>query len=114
MEPVMRKPLRGLALGFVLFAALAGILAAGPARTAPQSTAAAAPQAAQKPAQETEVQPAPLSPRDQTSLYVFLACLWFAIAFLLYFLRLRIREADRVFKTGLYGKADGHEGTPKP
>jgi hypothetical protein len=110
----MRARLRRLALGLVLLATLTGILAAGQAGTAAQNTAVDAPQAVTKPAEETEVQPAPLSPRDEVSLYVFLVCLWLAIAFLLYFLRLRIREADRVFKTGLYGKTDGHEVTRRP
>jgi len=68
---------------------------------------------AEKPSVETkaeEVSPAPLTPRERVGRYVFLACLWLSIAFLLYFLRLRVREADRVFRTGLYGKPDGHEG----
>jgi hypothetical protein len=107
----MRTRFRRLALGFVLLAAVLGILAAASPGLAAQSAAAAAPQAAPKAPQEAEVHPAPLSPRDQVGLYVFLACLWLAIGFLLYFLRLRVREADRVFRTGLYGKPDGHERT---
>jgi hypothetical protein len=109
----MRPRVRRFALGSVLLAVLLGILAAGSAGFSAQTVPAAAPQAAAEPAKTAEVRPAPLAPKTQVGLYVFLVCLWLALAFLLYFLRLRVREADRVFRTGLYGKPDGHEGPLK-
>jgi hypothetical protein len=109
----VRARLRGFALAAVLLAALLGTAAAGTPGPQSQKTPVAAVQAAPQPARAAEVRPAPLSPREQVGFPVFLACLWLAIAFLLYFLRLRIREADRVFRTGFYGKPEGHERPPE-
>jgi hypothetical protein len=35
-------------------------------------------------------------------IYVFLAWLWMSIIILIFFLRDKIRESDRVFRAGLY------------
>lgn len=109
----MKTLLRSFIPAALLLAAVLGMIAAGTPNLRAQNIPAGASQAAPQPAKAGEVRPAPLTPREKVGLPVFLACLWLAIAFLLYFLRLRVREADRVFRTGLYGKPDGHEGPPK-
>lgn len=50
--------------------------------------------------------PAPRPPKERMAVYVLLAWVWFSIVALLGFLRLRIREADRVFRMGLGRAAD--------
>jgi len=64
-----------------------------------------APQASVKPQAETatgpETQAAPRPPKERMSVYVLLAWVWFSIAVLLGLLRMRIREADRVWRMGL-------------
>ncbi len=57
------------------------------------------PAAATTPGQEPPAAPRP--PKERMSVYVLLAWVWFSIAALLGLLRLRIREADRVFRMGL-------------
>jgi hypothetical protein len=107
----MRTSVRRRAVWFVLLAAILGSAlvspAVGRAQDAPKVAALAAPEPAAK---GQEVRPAALGPREKVGLYVFMSGLWLAIAFLLYFLRLRIREADRVFGTGLYRDAGGVKG----
>ena len=43
----------------------------------------------------------PRPPKERMSVYVLLAWVWLSIAVLLGLLRLRVREADRVFHMGL-------------
>ncbi|GEM_PF-3296938 len=109
----MKAQLRLFIASAALAAAVLGSAAAGTANLRPQNVLAGASQAAPQPAAGGEVRPAPLTPREKVGLPVFLAGLWLTIAFLLYFLRLRVREADRVFRTGFYGKPEGHGGPPK-
>lgn len=71
--------------------------------------------AAQAPAGEAkpvEVHPGFMSLREKNAAPAFLAWTWLTIGILLYFLRLKIREADRVFRTGLYGAPQGHQEPP--
>jgi hypothetical protein len=49
-----------------------------------------------------EVRTPPLTPREKTGTWVFLIWMWVSIGFLLYVLRLKVLEADREFRTGLY------------
>ena len=88
--------------------ALAG---AGPARQD------AAKPAAPKPAVEVkaaEVRPPSLGPREKSGVVVFLVWTWLAIGVLLYILALKVREADRVHRTGLYGPPDGGKEPRRP
>jgi len=57
------------------------------------------PAAAAAPEQESPSAPRP--PRERMAVYVLLAWVWLSIAVLLGLLRLRVREADRVFGMGL-------------
>jgi hypothetical protein len=66
-------------------------------------------------AKPEEVRPAFLTPRERSGTYVFLGWTWLTIGVLLYFLKLKIREADRVFRTGLYGTpGKGKEPPSRP
>ena len=69
---------------------------------APQATIK--PAAATTPAQETPAAPRPA--RERMAVYVLLAWVWLSIAVLLGLLRLRVREADRIFRMGLNRAAE--------
>lgn len=71
---------------------------------------------AEKPAVEAakgETHPPPLRPKDQNRVYVFLAWTWLTIGVLLYILRLKVREADRVYRIGLFRTTDAGKESPK-
>ncbi|OGD11819.1 MAG: hypothetical protein A2Y86_01445 [Candidatus Aminicenantes bacterium RBG_13_62_12] len=80
----------------------------------PEARVQETPQVALKPAPENtpgqETPAAPRPPREQMAVYVLLAWVWLSIAVLLGLLRLRVREADRVFRMGLDRAA---EKTPR-
>ena len=59
------------------------------------------PAAATAPGQEPQAPAAPRPARERMSVYVLLAWVWLSIAVLLWLLRLRVREADRVYSMGL-------------
>jgi len=48
------------------------------------------------------IQPAPKNIKEKTAICVFLAWLWLLIGVLIYFLRLKIKEADRIFNLKFY------------
>jgi len=63
------------------------------------------PASPQEKAKETEVEkvpekivPSPQNIKEKTAIYVFLAWIWISIFVLIYFLRLKIREADRLHR----------------
>jgi hypothetical protein len=68
------------------------------------------PQASLKPAAATtpgqEAPAAPRPARERMAVYVLLAWVWLSIAVLLWLLRLRVREADRIFRMGLNRAAE--------
>jgi hypothetical protein len=84
-----------------LMAAFVSILAAGVVEARSQDT----PQAPIKPALEKApgqaLAAAPGNIKERASVYVLLAWLWLSLAVLLRLLRLKVREADRVFHMGL-------------
>jgi hypothetical protein len=100
-----RRPLTRILLVLAVGVALlpAAGLAAQDAPTAPPSATAVAKQAVEA----TEVAPPTMSPKEKTGVYVFLAWTWMTIAILLYILTLKVREADRVLRTGLFGPPGG-------
>lgn len=61
---------------------------------------------------EEVIHPGPQNIKERWSIGVFLAWMWFSIAVLLYFIRLQIREADRVHELNLYGLNESREGGP--
>ena len=62
------------------------------------------PAAATAPGQETPAAPRPA--RERVAVYVLLAWVWLSIAVLLGLLRMRVREADRVYLMGLGREAE--------
>jgi hypothetical protein len=60
-----------------------------------------------------EVHPPALPPRQRVGVIVFLAWMWALVGVLLYFLRLKVREADRVFRTGFYDAHDAEGEEPR-
>lgn len=88
----------------VLVMALISILAFGVgeawSQDKPQAAPATAKPAVEKAPPQALVIP-PMTALERTSVYVLLAWIWLSIAVLLWLLRLRVREADRVFHMGL-------------
>jgi len=80
---------------------LGSFVASGILEARVQETAQASlkPAAATAPGQETPAAPRPA--RERMAVYVLLAWVWLSIAVLLGLLRLRVREADRIFRMGL-------------
>ena len=79
---------------------------------APTETKAAttAPAEAAAPAGQ-EVTAGPRNPKEQMGLYVFMAWLWVAIIVLVFILRAKVREVDRLFEARyLTGEKHGHSG----
>ena len=54
-------------------------------------------QETQAKAQPEKIVAAPQNIKESSRLYVFLGWMWLAIAILVYFLRLKIKEADRLY-----------------
>jgi len=95
------------AAGIFLLGSLvaSGVLAAR-VQEAPQASVKSA--TATAPGQETPVALRPA--RERMAVHVLLGWVWLSIAVLLGLLRLRVREADRIFRMGLNRAA---EKTPK-
>ena len=85
----------------VLVVAFVSILASGVGEARSQDAPQAAVKATVEKAPGQAILAAPRTARERTSVYVLLAWLWLSIAVLLWLLRLRVREADRVFHMGL-------------
>lgn len=102
-----RRPLTSVLLVLVTGAvclAPAGLAAQdAPKPPADKPAVAQAAEAAPAP----ELTPPPMTPKEKTGVYVFLAWTWMTIAVLLYVLALKVREADRVLRTGFYGTPGG-------
>jgi hypothetical protein len=81
---------------------------AAPQQAAPEAKPAAPPAAAKKPAKKapekrTElIVPAFSGIKEQIAVYVFYVWLWLSIVILIYFLRLWVRESDRVYHAKYY------------
>lgn len=93
--------------GRLRVAAAVGIFLLGPlvASGVPEARVQEAPQASLEPAAATAPGPetlsAPRPAKERMAVYVLLAWVWLSIAVLLGLLRLRVREADRVYRMGL-------------
>ena len=62
--------------------------------------------------QEDVIHPGPRNIQERWSIAVFLVWMWFSIAVLLSFIRLLVREADRVHELDLYGLRESRKGGP--
>jgi hypothetical protein len=109
----MAVSMRRLTVWSVLLATALGTAVLCPIVLSAQDLPKEGTQAAPQPAKAEEVRPAPMTPKERVGLYVFLGWLWLSIGFLLFFLRQKVREADRVFRTGLYGIPGGVKEPPK-
>lgn len=56
---------------------------------------------------EERVVPSPRDIKERTAIYVFIVWIWLAIIVLVYFLRLKVREADRLFRLKYFTKEKG-------
>jgi hypothetical protein len=108
---------RNLSAALVLLLALAVVLPAVlSAQQAPQTNAAQAapakPAAKTKaPAEPVTIHPAYSSLKEKTAVLVFLAWLWVIVGILVWLLRMKIREADRVHGLKFYPAA---KDAPRP
>jgi len=48
--------------------------------------------------------PAPTDIKQTTAIYVFLGWIWLSIVILIFFLRLKIKEVDRLYELGFFTK----------
>ncbi len=110
----LRRPLAFVLLSLVVCLILSGPAAGQASQEAPKAQPAPAKPAVAQPAGKpaaaepaAETRPPVMSPKEKTGVYVFLAWTWLTIAVLLYVLTLKVRESDRVLRTGLYGAAGG-------
>jgi hypothetical protein len=92
-----RKWVSILAVSALAACLASGILEAGgqDAPKAPGQTAIKAPTA--------KAEAAPRPPRERMAVSVLLAWTWLSIAVLFWLVRLRVREADRIYRLGLPG-----------
>jgi hypothetical protein len=56
----------------------------------------------QKAPPQQKIVPSPRNPREKTGIYVFLGWVWLVIFILFYFLRLKIKELDRLYHLGFF------------
>jgi hypothetical protein len=56
--------------------------------------------------QPEKIVPGPQNIKERTAVYVFLGWLWVSIAVLVYFLRLKIKEIDRVYNLRFFPAAE--------
>ncbi len=90
---------------------LGSLLAAGLIEARAQETPQASLKtAAAEPGQEKPASPRPA--RERMAVYVILAWVWLTIAVLLGLLRMRVREADRVYRMGLIQAGEGSPRGP--
>jgi hypothetical protein len=94
---------------------------AAPQEAKPEAKPAApAAPAAKKPAKKEVIRTEPIVPafsgiREKTAVYVFYAWLWLSIVILIYFLRLWVKEADRVYKVKYYAPEESpRKDNPMP
>ena len=59
----------------------------------------------QAPAQSEKSVAAPQNIKEASRIYVFLGWMWVSIVVLIYFLRLKIREADRLYRIKFFSPA---------
>lgn len=58
----------------------------------------------QNDSREEKIIPSPKNIKENTSFYVFIGWMWLSIIVLIYFLRLKIKEADRLYKLKFFSK----------
>lgn len=97
----------------LMVAALLSILLAGVGDARAQDAAKAQPGQAAIATAKGEPAAPPRPPKEKMGVAVLLSWVWLSIAVLIWMLRLRIREADRVFRMGLRGTGHKIPGEPE-
>lgn len=59
-------------------------------------------QAAQ--AEKERIVPSPKNIKESTDIYVFVGWIWLAVCVLVFFLRLKIKEVDRLYRLGYFSQ----------
>lgn len=95
-----------LTIFFIFLVALSFSLYAYPSQLQPDT--ASAPQVEQPP---DKIHPAPQNIKEKIGIYVFLGWLWLSILVLIYFLRLKIQEADRLYELGFFPSSNDKAST---
>lgn len=86
---------------FVILAFLAACL--GPAQIlAQQPEPPGQPKPASPEASSSEIVPGPLDIKESTAIFVFLGWAWLSILVLVYLLRLKIKELDRLYQVRFF------------
>jgi len=90
---------RSIPLIIVLIMILAPILASGISKQEAQKPA---PQTSSEKDKPAELKAGPKNIKEKTAVFVFLAWTWLLVGMLVYFIRLKIKEADRVHEIRFY------------
>jgi hypothetical protein len=93
----------GIAVAFLMAALVCSIAGLGRAQTAPASTKIQTAQAQPKP---EDIVPGPQNIKERTGVYVFLGWIWLSIVVLICYLRLKIKEIDRLYELRLFSTSD--------
>ena len=56
--------------------------------------------------EEDKIIPSPKDIKEQIAIYVFLGWMWLAILVLIYFLRLKVKEVDRLYKIKFFSESE--------
>ncbi len=59
-------------------------------------------QAAQAQKEKEKIVPSPKNIKESTGIYVFVGWIWLAVFILVFFLRLKIKEVDRLYRLGYF------------
>jgi hypothetical protein len=108
MEPALSTPRKGVSV--IMALVLMSLLFAGVPEAHAQGTPEASVGTATVNAPEAKPIVSARPAKERVAVYVLLAWLWLSIAVLLGLLRLRVREADRVFRMGLELSLRGRPG----
>ena len=99
------RPLALVGLMLILSFALAPGLSAAPPQDVSKPSV--------RPAEPVKVRGEPQNFKERTAVYVLLAWVWLSVGVLLWLLRLKVREADRVFRMRLYPFPDKKSSRPQ-
>jgi hypothetical protein len=91
-----------LVLTLALAIVLPALLSAASPQAAPQAAPAKTAAKVKAPPAPEIIHPAFASLKEKTAVLVFLAWLWIIVAILVWLLRMKIREADRVYSLKFY------------
>ncbi len=61
-------------------------------------------QVAQAEKEKEKIVPSPKNIKESTDLYVFVGWVWLAVFVLVFFLRLKIKEVDRLYRLGYFSQ----------